>query len=202
MYEELEKLRPNLVKLATETDDNDDAIFEILKTNDDCDRIINQYKLMFLRDTVGANSSTNNSAFLDDVKLFDLTNNSITEDQESNKQIKNLLNTNDDSTNRLALSNGKSNSYDPLKELQDLFSAPIESKSSSQNSNTLSEFSNLFEKSNNYNNHSSTFNSDIFSSLTSTNNNTGLLNQSSHNLIPKLQQPLVNSKPSEPPSTN
>ena len=52
LYEELAKLRPNIVKLATECDENDESIGDILKANDQCERIMNQYKSMFDRDDV------------------------------------------------------------------------------------------------------------------------------------------------------
>ena len=48
LYEELAKLRPNIVKLAMECDENDESIGDILKANDhQCERIMNQYKSMF-----------------------------------------------------------------------------------------------------------------------------------------------------------
>lgn len=47
LYEELEKLQPNLIKLATETDEHDESIGEILKTNDSCESIIKKYQSVF-----------------------------------------------------------------------------------------------------------------------------------------------------------
>ena len=37
-------MQPKLVQLATDTEDNDDAIGEILKTNDTCETVLKRYK--------------------------------------------------------------------------------------------------------------------------------------------------------------
>ena len=44
LYDELEKLQPNLIKLATETDDNDESIGDILKANDSCESVLKRYQ--------------------------------------------------------------------------------------------------------------------------------------------------------------
>lgn len=99
LYEELEKMRSKLVSMASETDDNDEAIGEIIKTNEQCEKIIGQYKLIFLKHT--------NQAYSDD-KLVSLTS-SIHKEEE-------LLS---------SLENPKPSNYDPLKELEELFSNPV-----------------------------------------------------------------------------
>ncbi|CAI9743394.1 ADP-ribosylation factor-binding protein GGA [Octopus vulgaris] len=46
LYETLEKLRPNLFRLASDTDEQDnDGIADILKANDEVMKVMNQYKL-------------------------------------------------------------------------------------------------------------------------------------------------------------
>lgn len=47
LYDELEKLQPNLIRLATETDDNDESIGDILKTNDACETTLKKYHRVF-----------------------------------------------------------------------------------------------------------------------------------------------------------
>lgn len=44
LYDELEKMRPNLAQLATETEDNDNSIGEIIQAIEQSEKIINQYK--------------------------------------------------------------------------------------------------------------------------------------------------------------
>jgi hypothetical protein len=128
LYDELERHRSNLVKIATETEDDDDAINEILKTNDQSERIINQYKLIILKEVNGVR----NSSQLDDVKLVNLNAVASFEDTDFNGQK-----TSNASNNSLLLnssltsepgqtrsSESKGSNYDPLKELQDLFATP------------------------------------------------------------------------------
>ena len=98
LYEEVEKMRSKLVTLASETDDNDEAIADIIKTNEQCEKIIGQYKLIFLKHINQASS---------DDKLVCLAS-TINKDQE-------LL---------PSLDAPKSSNYDPLKELEELFANP------------------------------------------------------------------------------
>ncbi|XP_074647266.1 ADP-ribosylation factor-binding protein GGA1-like isoform X2 [Tubulanus polymorphus] len=44
LYDTLEKLRPNLFRLAADTDEKDDSITEILRTNDEVMTVMNEYK--------------------------------------------------------------------------------------------------------------------------------------------------------------
>lgn len=100
-------MRPNIVKLATECDENDESIGDILKTNDQCERILNQYKSMFDKEFSSSFSSSSSSSFLkfnDDVNLVNISTTSHMPDEF------NPLSTSQTTT-----------SYDPLKELQDLF---------------------------------------------------------------------------------
>ncbi|RNA21639.1 ADP-ribosylation factor-binding GGA1 [Brachionus plicatilis] len=99
LYEELDKMRPKLVTMASETDDNDEAIGDIIKTNEQCEKIIGQYKLIFLKHINQASS---------DDKLVSLTS-SVHKDEE-------LFS---------SLETPKPSNYDPLKELEELFANPI-----------------------------------------------------------------------------
>lgn len=102
-----------MVKLATETDDNDDAIGDILKANDLCERIINQYKEIFEKGSSVPKTSDN------DVNLVNLS-------MDSNF----LDGSNETNSKDLKIYDQKIN-YNPLKELEDLFSNPtIESTQS------------------------------------------------------------------------
>lgn len=144
LYEELEKHRPNLVRIATETEDDDDAINEILQTNEQCERIIGQYKMIILKEKNGVKNSA-----LDDVKLVNLNAGSLDDSEFMPKQNDNslLLNTSlsleSSSTTSVA---GKS-SYDPLKELHDLFSATTTNEKATA-SNDFSDFTSSFSNQN------------------------------------------------------
>lgn len=165
LYEELQKLRPNLINLATETDDNDDGIGEILKTNDQCEKIINQYKLMFLNEITNGNHNNH----VDDVKLVNLGS-SVASFDEVNKSSK---------------TEQQTSNYDPLKELQDLFSTP---SSSSIASREL--INNNNQKSNNFDDFLS-----INDPVSVTNNIESLLSsiniQSNHQISLNNQAPLM-----------
>lgn len=96
------------MKLATETDDNDDGIGDIIKTNETVERILNQYKTI-----VGSE----NLLFVeieDDKMLTSESNDSLRQSKKS------IVNNNSISPNK----------YDPLKELQDLFSTPLSTTTS------------------------------------------------------------------------
>ena len=105
LYEELQKNRPNLVKLANESEENDENIGEIIKTNEQCESIIDRYKQMFLGGGGGGGQASSSSPNWHDDKLVN-----INED---------VIDDNDNEPSRRSVSN---TSYDPLKELQDLFS--------------------------------------------------------------------------------
>jgi hypothetical protein len=151
VYEELERRRTNLVKIATETEDDDEAINEILKTNDQCDRIISQYKRIILKEVNGVRNPTH----LEDVKLVNLNAGSSHDDSDlyggkatpaSNKLNDSLLLNNSFSSDPLAqksLEHKATSNYDPLKELQDLFATPNTETSNGVHGsqNDFSEFS-------------------------------------------------------------
>ena len=105
MYEELQKLRPNLVKLANETEDNDESIGEIIKTNEQCEKIINQYKLTFLNERAAHHVA--------DDKLVNIN-------EEFDSSLETISSNSGTAINNVA--DKPTAKYDPLKELQDLFS--------------------------------------------------------------------------------
>lgn len=125
----MNNLKPNLVKLATETDDNDDAIGDILKANDQCERIVNQYKSIFDNDSSLLKIPDN------DVNLVNLSSPASSLLEDSHKNNSNQL-----------------SNYDPLKELEDLFSKPTSTTFQSQKNDLLNE---IYENNNNNTNQKS-----------------------------------------------
>ena len=126
-------MRPNIVKLATECDENDESIGDILKANDQCERIMNQYKSMFDRD---------------DVKLVNISTTianrtTSTDNNENSSLVDHDLIGNFSNTNN----NKMSSNYDPLKELQDLFISKQSdtSNASSINGTSHTAMSNVFD---------------------------------------------------------
>ncbi len=105
-----------MAKLATETDDNDDAIGDILKANDQCERIVNQYKSIFENDSSLLKIPDN------DVNLVNLssTGSYLLEDSH------NPSNYNQNNSNQQS-------AYDPLRDLEDLFSKPTTIQSQEKN---------------------------------------------------------------------
>ena len=129
LYEELNKLRPNLIKLATECDENDDAIGDIIKANEQSEKIVNRYRMMFDKE------SSSFMKFNDDVNLVNLTHSLSVEESEARKGNKQASNDADlldplnfDDSKAAFKPSSSTGVYDPLKELQDLFSAPTAPK--------------------------------------------------------------------------
>ena len=111
-------MRPNLVKLATECDDNDDSIGDILKANDHCERIINQYRTIFDKD------SSSFMKFSDDVNLVNISTSHGSHDEHASGPKSRLPH--EDLIGGFApgtapQGNASRGAYDALKELQDLF---------------------------------------------------------------------------------
>ncbi|KAG8436283.1 hypothetical protein GDO86_007406 [Hymenochirus boettgeri] len=70
LYQRCEKMRPTLFRLASDTEDNDEALAEILQANDSLTQVINQYRQLVKGEEVNgetASSSmpTSSSALLD-----------------------------------------------------------------------------------------------------------------------------------------
>jgi hypothetical protein len=117
LYDELEKMQPNLIKLATETDDNDDSIGDILKTNDACESLIKRYQIV-----IGTNYSTFNN---DDA----LVNLNLNENESVNSQEQQKPTT----------------AIDATKELQDLFCSVDLNPSYSNIKTNIETSNNIFD---------------------------------------------------------
>ncbi|XP_029014410.1 ADP-ribosylation factor-binding protein GGA1-like isoform X2 [Betta splendens] len=59
LYQRCEKMRPTLFRLASDTEDNDEALAEILQANDSLTQVINLYKQQVKGEIVNGNSSSN-----------------------------------------------------------------------------------------------------------------------------------------------
>uniref|UniRef100_A0A8C5ANA3 ADP-ribosylation factor-binding protein GGA1 n=1 Tax=Gadus morhua TaxID=8049 RepID=A0A8C5ANA3_GADMO len=64
LYQRCEKMRPTLFRLASDTEDNDEALAEILQANDSLTQVINQYKLQVRGEEVNGNTSSPTSILL------------------------------------------------------------------------------------------------------------------------------------------
>ena len=47
MFQEIEKLHPKIIQLATETEENDETIGDILSSNDQCESVLSKFKRIF-----------------------------------------------------------------------------------------------------------------------------------------------------------
>uniref|UniRef100_A0A665W6B5 Golgi associated, gamma adaptin ear containing, ARF binding protein 1 n=1 Tax=Echeneis naucrates TaxID=173247 RepID=A0A665W6B5_ECHNA len=68
LYQRCEKMRPTLFRLASDTEDNDEALAEILQANDSLTHVINLYKQQVKGEIVNGNNTSNvqkQSALLD-----------------------------------------------------------------------------------------------------------------------------------------
>ncbi|KAL6103333.1 gga1 [Pungitius sinensis] len=59
LYQRCEKMRPTLFRLASDTEDNDEALAEILQANDSLTQVINQYKQQVKGEMVNGNNTLN-----------------------------------------------------------------------------------------------------------------------------------------------
>uniref|UniRef100_A0A8C7GHI3 Golgi associated, gamma adaptin ear containing, ARF binding protein 1 n=1 Tax=Oncorhynchus kisutch TaxID=8019 RepID=A0A8C7GHI3_ONCKI len=59
LYQRCEKMRPTLFRLASDTEDNDEALAEILQANDSLTQVINLYRLQVKGEVVNGNNSAN-----------------------------------------------------------------------------------------------------------------------------------------------
>ncbi|XP_057717603.1 ADP-ribosylation factor-binding protein GGA1 isoform X2 [Corythoichthys intestinalis] len=59
LYQRCEKMRPTLFRLASDTEDNDEALAEILQANDSLTHVINLYKQQVKGETVNSNNTLN-----------------------------------------------------------------------------------------------------------------------------------------------
>uniref|UniRef100_A0A674BTY6 Golgi associated, gamma adaptin ear containing, ARF binding protein 1 n=1 Tax=Salmo trutta TaxID=8032 RepID=A0A674BTY6_SALTR len=59
LYQRCEKMRPTLFRLASDTEDNDEALGEILQANDSLTQVINLYRQQVKGEVVNGNNSAN-----------------------------------------------------------------------------------------------------------------------------------------------
>uniref|UniRef100_A0A668AP68 Golgi associated, gamma adaptin ear containing, ARF binding protein 3a n=1 Tax=Myripristis murdjan TaxID=586833 RepID=A0A668AP68_9TELE len=72
LYSDCDKLRRSVFQLATETEDNDSSLGDILQASDDLSRVINSYKKIVEGQTVNGDSSTKQSEILIDLAGLDV----------------------------------------------------------------------------------------------------------------------------------
>ncbi|XP_020349216.1 ADP-ribosylation factor-binding protein GGA1-like isoform X1 [Oncorhynchus kisutch] len=74
LYQRCEKMRPTLFRLASDTEDNDEALAEILQANDSLTQVINLYRLQVKGEVVNGNNSANTRRLTgSSVALLDLS---------------------------------------------------------------------------------------------------------------------------------
>ncbi|XP_074553688.1 ADP-ribosylation factor-binding protein GGA1-like isoform X2 [Halichoeres trimaculatus] len=73
LYQRCEKMRPTLFRLASDTEDNDEALAEILQANDSLTHVINLYKQQVKGEIVNGNNTSNTQKQTGGNALLDLT---------------------------------------------------------------------------------------------------------------------------------
>ncbi|KAK2857573.1 hypothetical protein Q7C36_005492 [Tachysurus vachellii] len=73
LYQRCEKMRPTLFRLASDTEDNDEALAEILQANDSLTQVINLYRQLVKGEEVNGDSSTMPTLTGKRAALLDLT---------------------------------------------------------------------------------------------------------------------------------
>ncbi|KAI4791035.1 hypothetical protein KUCAC02_034251 [Chaenocephalus aceratus] len=73
LYQRCEKMRPTLFRLASDTEDNDEALAEILQANDTLTQVINQYKQQVKGEIVNGNNTLNTHKQTGGTSLLDLS---------------------------------------------------------------------------------------------------------------------------------
>ncbi|CAJ1075815.1 ADP-ribosylation factor-binding protein GGA1-like [Xyrichtys novacula] len=73
LYQRCEKMRPTLFRLASDTEDNDEALAEILQANDSLTHVINLYKQQVKGEIVNGNNTSNTPKQTGGTALLDLT---------------------------------------------------------------------------------------------------------------------------------
>ncbi|XP_034566758.1 ADP-ribosylation factor-binding protein GGA1-like [Notolabrus celidotus] len=73
LYQRCEKMRPTLFRLASDTEDNDEALAEILQANDSLTHVINLYKQQVKGEIVNGNNTSNTQNPSGGTALLDLT---------------------------------------------------------------------------------------------------------------------------------
>ncbi|XP_026069744.1 ADP-ribosylation factor-binding protein GGA1 [Carassius auratus] len=73
LYQRCEKMRPTLFRLASDTEDNDEALAEILQANDSLTQVINLYRLLVKGEEVNGETSSTARLPARSTALLDLT---------------------------------------------------------------------------------------------------------------------------------
>ncbi|XP_044036661.1 ADP-ribosylation factor-binding protein GGA1-like isoform X2 [Siniperca chuatsi] len=73
LYQRCEKMRPTLFRLASDTEDNDEALAEILQANDSLTHVINLYKQQVKGEIVNGNNTLNTQKQIGGMALLDLS---------------------------------------------------------------------------------------------------------------------------------
>uniref|UniRef100_UPI0037E73F56 ADP-ribosylation factor-binding protein GGA1-like n=1 Tax=Semicossyphus pulcher TaxID=241346 RepID=UPI0037E73F56 len=73
LYQRCEKMRPTLFRLASDTEDNDEALAEILQANDSLTHVINLYKQQVKGEIVNGNNTLNTQKQTGGNALLDLS---------------------------------------------------------------------------------------------------------------------------------
>lgn len=73
LYQRCEKMRPTLFRLASDTEDNDEALAEILQANDSLTQVINLYRQLVKGEEVNGDSNTTPMLKGNSTALLDLT---------------------------------------------------------------------------------------------------------------------------------
>ncbi|KAG7491530.1 hypothetical protein MATL_G00004640 [Megalops atlanticus] len=73
LYQRCEKMRPTLFRLASDTEDNDEALAEILQANDSLTQVINLYRQLVKGEEVNGDSTTTPKITGNSTALLDLT---------------------------------------------------------------------------------------------------------------------------------
>ncbi|XP_017272096.1 ADP-ribosylation factor-binding protein GGA1 [Kryptolebias marmoratus] len=73
LYQRCEKMRPTLFRLASDTEDNDEALAEILQANDSLTHVINLYKQQVKGEIVNGNNTLNTQKPTGGTALLDLS---------------------------------------------------------------------------------------------------------------------------------
>ncbi|XP_071396031.1 ADP-ribosylation factor-binding protein GGA1-like isoform X1 [Centroberyx affinis] len=73
LYQRCEKMRPTLFRLASDTEDNDEALAEILQANDSLTQVINLYKQQVKGEEVNGNNTVNTQRQTGRTALLDLS---------------------------------------------------------------------------------------------------------------------------------
>lgn len=129
LYETLEKLRPNLFRLASDTDERDnDGISDILRANDDVMKVMNQYKM-----------KVDGSSDLGNHSLLDLSFDQSTSSPSKQAPVNNESGTGASILDEQLLALGLSDTSDVKPAL-----APSLTNPSQESSSTLDQLSDIF----------------------------------------------------------